>query len=69
MTKIQPPSGVVSPEVVQENKALLKPGVAFSELVERLRPLADEFIDGRYSVAMHGTGLCDEYPSILYLQD
>ena len=54
---------------VQENKALLKPGVAFRELVERLRPLGDEFVDGRYSVAMHGVGLCDEYPSILYPQD
>ena len=54
---------------VQENKALLEPGVAFHELVERLRPLADEFVDGRYSVAMHGVGLCDEYPSILYPQD
>ena len=54
---------------VQENKALLKPGVSFRELTERMRPLADEFVEGRYSVGMHGVGLCDEYPIIPYPQD
>ena len=54
---------------VQENTALLKPGVTFRELTERSRPLGDEFVDGRYSVAMHGVGLCDEYPAIAYPQD
>ena len=54
---------------VQENKALLKPGVSFRELTERMRPLGDEFVEGRYSVGMHGVGLCDEYPAIPYPQD
>ena len=54
---------------VQENKALLKPGATFRELTEFSRPFSDEFVDGRYSVSMHGVGLCDEYPAILYPQD
>ncbi len=54
---------------IQHNKALLKPGVSFRELTEKLRPLGEEFVGGRYSVAMHGVGLCDEYPSIRYPQD
>ncbi|MDD9990272.1 MAG: Xaa-Pro peptidase family protein [Rhodospirillales bacterium] len=54
---------------VQENKALLKPGITFREITERTRPLADEYVEGRYPVAMHGVGLCDEYPAIAYPQD
>ena len=54
---------------IQHNKALLKPGLSFRELTERLRPLGEEFVNGRYGVAMHGVGLCDEYPCIRYPQD
>ena len=54
---------------IQHNMALLKPGLSFRELTERLLPLADEYVDQRYGVAMHGVGLCDEYPAIRYPQD
>jgi Xaa-Pro aminopeptidase len=54
---------------IQHNKALLKPGLSFREATERLLPLGDEFVKGRYGVAMHGVGLCDEYPAIRYPQD
>ena len=54
---------------IQHDKALLRPGVTFRELTELTRPLGDEFVEGRYSVAMHGVGLCDEYPAIPYPQD
>ena len=54
---------------IQENKALLKPGVTFREVTEELRPLGDEFVDQRYVAAMHGVGLCDEYPVIHYPED
>ena len=54
---------------IQHDKALLKPGVTFRELTELARPFDDEFVEGRYSVAMHGVGLCDEYPAIPYPQD
>ena len=54
---------------IQDNKALLKPGLGFRELTQQLRSLPDAYVPGRYGVAMHGVGLCDEYPSIYYPQD
>ena len=54
---------------IEHNKALLRPGLSFQELTERLRPLGEEYVDQRYGVAMHGVGLCDEYPAIRYPQD
>ena len=56
-------------EQIQRNKELLRPGVSFRELSESLYPMADEYVPGRYGVAMHGVGLCDEYPCIYYPQD
>ena len=54
---------------IQDNKALLKPGISFKEVTDSLRPMADEFVPGRYGVAMHGVGLCDEFPAVYYPQD
>ena len=54
---------------IQHNKALLRPGIGLRELTAKLSPLPDEFVAGRYSVAMHGVGLCDEHPCIYYPQD
>ena len=59
----------VAHEHIQHDKQLLKPGVSYRELSEQLMPLRDEFRAGRYSVAMHGVGLCDEHPSIYYPED
>lgn len=56
-------------EQIKRNLELLKPGVGFKELSYALHPLADEFVARRYGLAMHGIGLCDEYPSIYYPQD
>ena len=65
-------SGASTPRPMRtfkENKALLKPGVTFREVTEGLRPLGDEFVEQRYVAAMHGVGLCDEYPVIHYPED
>lgn len=56
-------------EQIRRNMELLKPGVSYRELSYSLYPMADEFVPGRYGVAMHGIGLCDEYPAIYYPQD
>jgi Xaa-Pro aminopeptidase len=56
-------------EQIKKNMELLKPGLGYRELTEKLHPLNDEYIPGRYSVAMHGVGLCDEAPAIYYPQD
>ena len=54
---------------IEHNRKLLQPGVTFRELTGKLRPLAEEFLDGRIGAAMHGVGLCDESPAIRYPQD
>jgi Xaa-Pro aminopeptidase len=54
---------------VMTNMALLRPGISFTELTERSHKLPPEFVDQRHGVMMHGIGLCDEYPAILYSED
>ena len=56
-------------EHVTANMALLGPGIAFAELVERGHRLDPRYRHQRYGVMYHGVGLCDEYPSIRYPED
>lgn len=59
----------VAREHIEANMRLLRPGVSFTELTERGHRLPEEYVAQRYGVMMHGIGLCDEYPAILYPQD
>ena len=59
----------IAHEHIQTNMQMLAPGVSFRELTERGQKLPDEFIAQRYGVMMHGVGLCDEWPAILYPED
>ena len=59
----------VAYEHLTTNLELLRPGVLFSELTERGHRLPEEFVEQRYSLMMHGIGLCDEFPAIYYPQD
>ena len=59
----------VAHDHLQHDMALLKAGMSYREVTERLKPLRDEFRAGRYTVAMHGVGLCDEHPAIYYPED
>lgn len=54
---------------IVDNMATLEPGVTFERLSHLGRPLPGEFFARRYSVKMHGVGLCDEWPSVPYPQD
>ncbi|MEH6525808.1 MAG: dimethylsulfonioproprionate lyase DddP [Sneathiella sp.] len=54
---------------IQENMKLLGPGVLFKDIVHGGHFLAPEFVSSRYSVKMHGVGLCDEWPHIAYPED
>ena len=54
---------------IVDNMATLEPGVTFEQLSHLGRPLPEEFFARRYSVKMHGVGLCDEWPSVPYPQD
>ena len=51
---------------IQENTALLKPGVRFDDLVFGGHQLPDYLVEGQYGCRMHGVGLCDEWPLIAY---
>ncbi|WP_193366829.1 M24 family metallopeptidase [Pelagibius marinus] len=56
-------------EQIQFNMELLKPGLGYRELAERAWKLPASCAANRYSVVVHGVGLCDEYPAVVYLQD
>jgi Xaa-Pro aminopeptidase len=51
---------------IMENMALLKPGVAFRDLVFGGHRLDPKYEARKYSCRMHGVGLCDEWPLIAY---
>ncbi len=54
---------------VMHNAALLRPGVAFREYVEKSWKVPEEYLANRYMAIVHGVGLVDEYPHIPYAQD
>lgn len=56
-------------EQIHFNLQLLKPGLGFRELAERAWRLPPSCTANRYSVVVHGVGLCDEYPAVVYLED
>jgi Xaa-Pro aminopeptidase len=51
-------------EQIHHNLELLKPGLTFHEFNERSWRIPDKFQARRYSVALHGVGMADEYPSV-----
>jgi Xaa-Pro aminopeptidase len=53
-------------EQIAHNIALLRPGVGFHEFADRSWPVPERFFKNRYMVLVHGVGLCDEWPAILY---
>ena len=53
-------------EHIAVNMALLKPGVTVRELVFGGHRLASLHDRQKYSCRMHGVGLCDEWPFVLY---
>jgi Xaa-Pro aminopeptidase len=54
---------------VRTNMDLIKPGMTFRELAERSFKLPENCAPNRYSVVIHGIGLCDEYPHCAYTAD
>ena len=56
-------------EQIHHNMALLKPGLGFKELSEIAWKMPESCLPNRYSVIVHGVGLCDEYPGVVYRED
>ncbi|MEI4487172.1 dimethylsulfonioproprionate lyase DddP [Frigidibacter sp. MR17.14] len=53
-------------EHIETNTRLLRPGTAFRELTFGGHQLAPEYQRQKYGCRMHGVGLCDEWPLIVY---
>lgn len=51
---------------ISENSALLRPGLAFRDLIEQSHRLPALYQKQKYGLMMHGVGLCDEWPNIAY---
>ncbi len=56
-------------EQIDFNSRLIKDGVTFQEFTEKSWVLPEEYYPNRYSVMVHGIGLCDEWPAIRYPSD
>ena len=54
---------------VNHNSRLIKDGVSFQEFTEKSWVLPEDYYPNRYSVMVHGIGMCDEWPAIRYPTD
>lgn len=53
-------------EHIMQNMQMLKPGVMIPELSANTHVLDDQFQKLKYGCLMHGVGLCDEWPLVVY---
>ena len=51
-------------EQIEHNLSIIKPGMTFSEFNERSWKIPDAHVDYRYSLAVHGVGMIDEWPVV-----
>tara|TARA_Y100001936_G_scaffold234913_1_gene262555 strand:+ start:17 stop:1276 length:1260 start_codon:yes stop_codon:yes gene_type:complete len=56
-------------EQINHNSRLIKKDMSFREFTEKSWVLPEEYYGNRYSVMVHGIGLCDEWPAIRYPSD
>ena len=56
-------------EQIDYNSRLIKDGLSFKEFTEKSWSLPEDYYPNRYSVMVHGIGLCDEWPAIRYPTD
>tara|TARA_B100000945_G_scaffold27009_1_gene18812 strand:+ start:344 stop:1579 length:1236 start_codon:yes stop_codon:yes gene_type:complete len=59
----------MSVDQINHNARLIKNGMSFNEFIEKSWKLPDEYYGNRYSVMVHGIGMCDEWPAIRYPTD
>ncbi|MFT4619910.1 MAG: Xaa-Pro dipeptidase [Sulfitobacter sp.] len=56
----------ISVEHIEQNMAMLKPGVNIQDLSRNTHVLPDNMQRLKYGCLMHGVGLCDEWPLVAY---
>jgi Xaa-Pro dipeptidase len=49
---------------INHNLSLLKPGMEFAEFNEKSWRIPEKHVDYRYSLALHGVGMADEWPVV-----
>jgi Xaa-Pro aminopeptidase len=54
----------VALDQIHHNLSILKPGMSFAEFNERSWRIPERYQPCRYSVALHGVGMVDEWPSV-----
>ena len=54
---------------IVHNTDLIRPGMDFREYMEKTWPIPDRYMANRYSCALHGVGMADEYPGVPYAPD
>ena len=59
----------IAVEQIDYNSRLIKDGLTFKEFTEKAWILPEKYYGNRYSVMLHGIGLCDEWPAIRYPTD
>jgi Xaa-Pro aminopeptidase len=54
---------------IEHNLSIIRPGMTFVEFNERSWPIPEKYQPYRYTLAVHGTGMADEWPGILLHPD
>ncbi len=54
---------------IEHNTALIQPGMDFREYMEKSWPIPEPYVANRYSCALHGVGMVDEYPWVPFAND
>ena len=56
-------------EQIEHNLALIRPGVSFREFNEKSWQIPEKHLPHRYTLAVHGVGMADEWPLVLLHPD
>lgn len=64
MTNVQRDLYAAALEQIDHNISILRAGMSFREFNEKSWQIPEKYLARRYSVALHGVGLADEYPSV-----
>ena len=54
---------------IEHNLSIIQPGISFREFNEKSWRIPDKYVPYRYTLAVHGTGMADEWPGILLHPD
>lgn len=59
----------IAQEQVLANTDLIKPGLSFRDFSERCWQVPEMYVQNRYMMMVHGAGMADEYPTVVFRTD